>query len=395
MTQMRKRNEYPAQDKDDRSSDSTLLGCQENNKSEKTWKLCKCTVDETGQFQYYDIRKTEPDLTYEKAGSIATSLEAANRDSATLSHHGSTGIAVATTTLIHQKALIGGVYIPPSQPVAAYMDFSSSVEEIVALNNFAHIHLTGDFNLPGISWTSSQVVLNHSAIAISEMAELLGLSWLPGERTQIDVVELDFAKAFDRVDHVLLIRKLCEYGICGPLLKWFASYLHERKLQVRFHSALSKEFIATSGVPQGSHLGPTLFNIYINDITRRLSFNHLLFADDLKLYAKVTTHQDAINLQEDLNRVEEWCLENSMALNLDKCVCITFHRTVSPIKLDYSLSGITLSRVTTVKDLGVTITSTLNWDAHVQSACSQTLRKLGLIHSISLIYSLSRLSTVP
>ncbi|XP_046683422.1 uncharacterized protein LOC124369458 [Homalodisca vitripennis] len=72
-----------------------------------------------------------------------------------------------------------------------------------------------------------------------------------------------------------------------------------------------------------------------------------------------------------------------MALNLDKCVCITFHRTVSPIKFDYSLSGITLSRVTTVKDLGVTITSTLNWDAHVRSACSQAVRKLGLIHRFS------------
>lgn len=212
------------------------------------------------------------------------------------------------------------------------------------------------------------------------------------KRNQVDALALDFSKAFDKINHHRLVQKLQACGFDGCLLQWFSSYLQGRSLQVRFNSTLSREFLATSGVPQGSILGPVLFNIYINDLTDVLHCNSLLFADDLKLFAEVSSSNDCTLLQGDLVRVEDWCMENHMLLNADKCLCITYHRSLHPYSFNYALHNTPLKRVTEMKDLGVLFTSSLSWDLQVQASCNRAARNLGLIHRMSKV--LTNISTL-
>ena len=120
-------------------------------------------------------------------------------------------------------------------------------------------------------------------------------------KLQVDTAILDFSKAFDKVAHSRLLYKLNYYGIRGNLLTWLSSFLHGRSQQVVVDGAKSPVCKVTSGVPQGSVLGPTLFLIYINDIVLNVKSEMRLFADDILLYRTIKNPNDHEILQEDLN----------------------------------------------------------------------------------------------
>ncbi|KAA3681739.1 uncharacterized protein DEA37_0013143 [Paragonimus westermani] len=130
---------------------------------------------------------------------------------------------------------------------------------------------------------------------------------------------LDMSKAFDRVNHTILLQKLKQQGVTGKLLAWLENYLMDRVIQVRVDGALSKPVAVTSGVPQGSVLGPTLFLIYANDIPNLVRCKIILFADDIKLWASIHTSEDCVLLQEDLNALYDWSLRNKLPFNFQKC----------------------------------------------------------------------------
>lgn len=127
------------------------------------------------------------------------------------------------------------------------------------------------------------------------------------KRTQVDSIYTVFSKAFDKVNHSILIKKLEGYGIHGNLLRWISSYLHNRSQLINIKWHLSAPVTISSGVPQGSHLGPLLFIVFINDLVQQLSCPCLLYADDLKIYSSITKTEDCVILQNNLKAIVDWC----------------------------------------------------------------------------------------
>ena len=203
---------------------------------------------------------------------------------------------------------------------------------------------------------------------------------------QVDVVHTDFSKAFDRLDHVLLVEKLSTLGIRDPLLSWLRNYLSDRTQFVSIYDIYSTLIKASSGVPQGSHLGPLLFILFINDLPLYVAHSKLLlFADDAKLYCEVASVRDAIDLQADLSSLNQWCMDNKMDLNADKCYTISFSRKQSTVHYPYSIHHKVLAREDQVKDLGVIFDTKLSFNQHVSVAVKKALRVWDFTLHISLI----------
>lgn len=197
---------------------------------------------------------------------------------------------------------------------------------------------------------------------------------------QVDAVYTDFSSAFDKVSHKLLIKKLEHYSIHGTLLDWFRSYLDERLQTVSVNGYESQIYIATSGVPQGSHLGPILFLIFINDICNEIRHcKFSLFADDLKIYAQVNSNNDVMLIQHDLDRIKRWCNDNAMVLNADKCYHIKYTKKKNVIPSTYTLNGRQLEEVSEIRDLGVLIDSSLKFDSHINAVVNKAAKMLGFI----------------
>ena len=195
------------------------------------------------------------------------------------------------------------------------------------------------------------------------------------EKNSVDVVYLDFAKAFDTVPHKRLLTKLEAYGISGILLKWIQSFLSNRRQRVRQGEALSDWCAVTSGVPQGSVLGPLLFVIYINDLPDTIKSIIKLFADDTKLIRVIREEMDSIELQEDLFRVSKWSEDWLISFNELKCKVIHYGKK----KNSYTLkeNGRAIDTSNSERDLGVKFSSDLKWKAHIQACVARANSILG------------------
>lgn len=181
------------------------------------------------------------------------------------------------------------------------------------------------------------------------------------ERGQVDTVYLDFAKTFDSVEHYILLSVLWEFGIRGKLFAWLFCYLRNRLFKVKIRDWKSRRIIMTSGVPQGSCLGPLLFLLFINSFLLCIKNSSILFfADDAKVKKSITDASDCERLQEDLERVRIWCIKNNLDLNEKKCLIMPFTRNNRYIAHNYVLSNTIFKRSELVKDLGVFFDSKLH-----------------------------------
>lgn len=198
-------------------------------------------------------------------------------------------------------------------------------------------------------------------------------------RRQVDSCYTDFSKAFDKVDHGILTAKLAAYGIHGSLLRWIICYHSRRSQIVAVKGFLSKPVDVTSGVPQGSHLGPFLFIIFINDLVDCISSDALLYADDLKLFRSVNDVNDCLLLQQDLDNVYEWCSRNKMYLNVDKCCTITFTTKKTRVNYVYHIKDQPLGELNVVKDLGVYFDSKLDFKHHIDNMSNRGYQLVGFI----------------
>lgn len=215
------------------------------------------------------------------------------------------------------------------------------------------------------------------------------------------MVLLDMSKAFDSISHENLISKLLDVGASYPCLQWFCSYLSDRQQVVRINSTSSEPLILTSGVPQGSILGPLLFSIYVNDlpaVSRKCSSQ--CYVDDTKLLVSFKI-EDKINaitdMNEDLLNVRNWCFNNYLLLNPDKTKLMVFgSRQMLPKLQDFTLSllGKELVPVQAAKDLGVTLDPHLTYNYHIVNTVSSCMSRLGQINRVKHAFDRGTLITV-
>ena len=199
-----------------------------------------------------------------------------------------------------------------------------------------------------------------------------------GER--VDIFIMDLEKAFDTPPHELLKAKLYRYGIRGKTLNWIDSFLCFRSQCVVVNGTKSGWSSVVSGVPQGTVLGPILFSLYINDMITDIQSEIRLFADDCVCYRPIHSENDRKILQSDIDKLGKWARKWGMRFQPVKCNMMTLSRKrVTKNHTTYSLEGSILETVSSIKYLGVTITSDLKWNKHVGNICLKASRSLGLL----------------
>ena len=220
------------------------------------------------------------------------------------------------------------------------------------------------------------------------LCDSLALSLNDNIRT--DVIYFDFAKAFDSVNHDIILYKLkIKFNVDGRLLKFIANYLRDRYQRVLIGGKLSSPKCAKSGVPQGSILGPLLFVLFINDLADGLSpgTQLSLYADDTKIWRSIITENDNSCLQKDIDYLYDWSIRNKMKFHPCKCKVLSVTGkmpqsllSVLPFtRFTYSLGVDMLDCVDEEKDLGVIVTAQLNWNEQCDKIYSKANQKFGLL----------------
>ena len=231
--------------------------------------------------------------------------------------------------------------------------------------------------------TLSSFVLYPSTILIR-----LVNSWLTSmdEGNIIGAVFLDSKKAFDLVDHKVLLHKLKLYNFSSHALKVFESYLTNRTQAIRTAVACSNNLPITSGVPQGSILGPLLFLLYVNDLPLEINSDTDMYADDTKFHCKgKDINEIQLILQSDINKTQRWCMKNKMAINPTKTTCIIIgsKQKLSCIEdLNLYVNNNRITNVESQKLLGVYIDKNLTWKLHIDKTCKKLVSKLFLLKRI-------------
>jgi len=215
----------------------------------------------------------------------------------------------------------------------------------------------------------------------TNLASLLSTVWESiEERIQTDCIYTDFSSAFQSVNHALLLHKLQNsYNIADCALLWFTSYLENRQQRVVVNGQCSAWCRATSGTPEGGIISALLFAMYVNVLNIGISSGVLLFADDAKLYRKISSNSDAQALQNDLNKLFEWSKVWKFKLNSIKCKSFQMTLKTKPLKTIYHIDRTELEHVDQIRDLGVILDTKLTFGPQVDSSVKKANRALGVL----------------
>uniref|UniRef100_K7F0X6 Reverse transcriptase domain-containing protein n=1 Tax=Pelodiscus sinensis TaxID=13735 RepID=K7F0X6_PELSI len=194
----------------------------------------------------------------------------------------------------------------------------------------------------------------------------------------VDVVYLDFSKEFDTVLYDILINKLGKYNLDGATIRWVHNWLDNRTQRVVINGSQSFWKGITSGVPQGSVLGPALFNIFINNLDIGIESTLIKFADDTKLGGVATNLEDRVIIQNDLDKLEKCSEVNRMKFNKDKCKVLHLGRNNQFHK--YRMGSDCLGRSMAERDLGVTVNHKLNMSEQCDAVAKKANMILGCIN---------------
>ncbi len=189
---------------------------------------------------------------------------------------------------------------------------------------------------------------------------------------------LDFSKAFDKVLHRKLLRKVDFYGIRGKTKAWIAAFLAHHTQRVLVNGKASSTSDVLSGVPHGTVLCPLLFLLYINDISTAINSALRLFADDSLVHREIKSPADHFTLQDDINRLHEWAERWQMNCNVTKCAVMSLS-TRKVLQHDYIMNAQLIPRVQKHDYLGITISSSLTWKDQCTKVGNKAKRTLRLV----------------
>ena len=218
-------------------------------------------------------------------------------------------------------------------------------------------------------------------MAISQLCEKLTTNM---EKNLVTCsVFIDLSKAFDTVDHAILLSKLNSYGIRGLANNLFKNYLDQRLQVTVVNGVRSTIKKVTCGVPQGSILGPLLFLLYVNDLPNVSLFDVRLFADDACL---LLSNKDSVMLQKicdnELIKIHNWMKINKLSINFEKTNFMIFSKKRKKVKFNLDIEGNILNRVSNIKYLGIMINECLNWSSHIQHVRTKISRACYIISKI-------------
>ena len=270
------------------------------------------------------------------------------------------------------------------RPISLLPVASKILEKIVHRRLYDFLSQNNFFNECQFGFRSNHSTELAASCLINKICNALN------DKKKVMSVFLDMSKAFDCVDHDILLEKMNVYGVCGKSLSWFKSYLGGRYQKVMVNGVLSENIRAIEcGVPQGSILGPLLYLIYINDINESLHYSDsILYADDTTLIICGETYEDLYrHINEDLVTLNEWLSLNKLTLNLKKTKYMAYTlsnrapQTFDNLKI--MLGGIEIERVPEFKFLGIYIDEHLTWKPHMNKLLSKIHRNLGVVRKIS------------
>ena len=282
---------------------------------------------------------------------------------------------IANITAIHKK---GNKKLASNyRPVSLTSLICKKMEEIIRDKVMEFVKKTRTLSKKQFGFIGGRSTILQLLKVLDEWTRILD------EGGEVDVIFMDFMKAFDKVPHKRLLEKLKSYGIEGQLLNWLKDFLNGRKQRVVVNGCKSEWKEVVSGVPQGSVIGPLLFVLYINDLPDIVEAEVYLFADDTKIFCKISENGSS-PLQEDLKRLQKWSDTWLLKFHPDKCKVMKIHRGNKENNRKYYMRNsqteeLELEQVSKEKDLGIITDENLNFEEHIQMKVNKATKVMGLI----------------